>query len=176
MRSHALLTGEGVAVHFGYGENITKVLEEYDGGLTNFLKVGYDISPVKSYLSHTHEQAVVAVEVSYGFASPLSKMAVLAMYYRVFSTSRLIRYSTYTMASLMAGWGIAVVIVSIHGYWDHSIPSKCIDSNEFYIRITIPNIIFDVVTVALPIREVWRLQMGRDKKWALTSIFLMGGR
>ncbi|KAH7188019.1 uncharacterized protein B0J16DRAFT_396132 [Fusarium flagelliforme] len=161
--SHALLIGEGVAVHFGYGENITKVLEEYDGGLTNFLK------------------AVVAVEVSYGFACPLSKIAVLAMYYRVFSTSPLIRYSTYIMASLMAGWGIAVVIVSIftcnpvRGYWDHSVPSKCIDSNKFYIGITIPNIIFDFVTVALPIREVWRLQMGRDKKWALTSIFLMGG-
>ncbi|QPC78075.1 hypothetical protein HYE68_008827 [Fusarium pseudograminearum] len=161
--SHALLIDEGVAVHFGYGENITKVLEEYDGGLTNFLK------------------AVIAVEVSYGFACPLSKMVVLAMYYRVFSTSPLIRYSTFIMTSLMAGWGIAVIIVSIftctpvRGYWDHPVPSKCIDSNKFYIGITIPNIIFDLVTVALPIREVWRLQMGRDKKWALTSIFLMGG-
>ena len=64
----------------------------------------------------------------------------------------------------------------VRGYWDHSIPSKCIDSNRFYIGITISNIIFDLVTVALPIREVRRLQMGRDKKWALTSIFLMGGR
>lgn len=64
----------------------------------------------------------------------------------------------------------------VRGYWDHSVPSKCIDSNKFYIGITIPNIIFDLITVALPIREVWRLQMARDKKWALTSIFLMGGR
>ncbi|KAF0638893.1 hypothetical protein FPSE5266_05709 [Fusarium pseudograminearum] len=126
-------------------------------------------------------EAVIAVEVSYGFACPLSKMVVLAMYYRVFSTSPLIRYSTFIMTSLMAGWGIAVIIVSIftctpvRGYWDHPVPSKCIDSNKFYIGITIPNIIFDLVTVAFPIREVWRLQMGRDKKWALTSIFLMGG-
>ena len=32
---------------FGYGENFTKVSEEYDGGLTNFLKVGYDIPSTK---------------------------------------------------------------------------------------------------------------------------------
>ncbi|KAM0502199.1 hypothetical protein ACHAP8_003735 [Fusarium lateritium] len=162
--SHALLISEGFAVHYGYGENITKVQEEFDGGLTNFFK------------------SVLAVEISYGFACPLSKIAVLAMYYRIFITSTLIRYSTYMLASMMASWGVAVILVSIftcnpvEGYWDHSIPSKCIDSNKFYIGITIPNIIFDLVTVALPIREIWRLQMGRDKKWALTSIFLMGGR
>ncbi|KAL6915554.1 hypothetical protein FSST1_007049 [Fusarium sambucinum] len=163
--SHALLISEGfeAAVHYGYGENITKVQEEFDGGLTNFFK------------------SVLAVEISYGFACPLSKIAVLAMYYRIFITSTLIRYSTYMLASMMASWGVAVILVSIftcnpvEGYWDHSIPSKCIDSNKFYIGITIPNIIFDLVTVALPIREIWRLQMGRDKKWALTSIFLMGG-
>jgi hypothetical protein len=35
---------------------------------------------------------------------------------------------------------------------------------------------FDIATVALPVREVWKLQLGRDKKWAITSIFLLGGR
>ena len=64
----------------------------------------------------------------------------------------------------------------IAGYWDKTIPAKCIDSNRFYVGITIPNIIFDILTVALPVREVWNLQMNRDKKWAVTTIFLLGDR
>ncbi|KAM0230868.1 hypothetical protein ACHAPO_008924 [Fusarium lateritium] len=80
-----------------------------------------------------------------------------------------------------SGWGIAVVVVSIFtcdpvsGFWEPTIPRTCINSTQFYIGITIPNIIFDLLTVSLPIREIWRLQMGRDKKWAITSVFLLGG-
>lgn len=33
---------------------------------------------------------------------------------------------------------------------------------------------FDILTVAVPIHEVWRLQMGREKKLAITGVFLLG--
>ncbi|RYC79260.1 hypothetical protein BFJ63_vAg17860 [Fusarium oxysporum f. sp. narcissi] len=161
--NHIMLISEGISVSLGLGSNIVKIQTEFPGGLSSFLK------------------SILGIECAYGLACPLSKMAVLAMYYHIFSTSRLLRYCTWVMASMMAGWGIAVVGVSIftctpvHGFWDKSIPSKCIDSTRFYIGITIPNIIFDVCTVVLPVREVWKLQMGRDKKWALTTIFLLGG-
>ncbi|KAM0294263.1 hypothetical protein ACHAPM_011416 [Fusarium culmorum] len=81
---------------------------------------------------------------------------------------------------MLAGWGIAVVVDSIfscnpiYGFWEPTLPSRCINSSQFYIGITIPNIIFDILTVGLPIREIWKLQMGRDKKWAITSVFLLG--
>ncbi|KAF4331966.1 integral membrane protein [Fusarium beomiforme] len=160
--NHLFLISEGISVHFGYGENIIKVMNEY-GGVSHFL------------------QSFIACEVLYGISCPLSKMAVLAMYYRIFSTSRVLRYCTWVMAAMMAGWGISVVAVSIfscdpiRGWWDKTIPSKCIDTNKFYIGITIPNILFDLGTVVLPIREVWHLQLKRDKKWAITTIFLLGG-
>jgi hypothetical protein len=64
----------------------------------------------------------------------------------------------------------------IRGFWDKSIPSKCIDQNKFFIGISFPNIFFDIATVVLPVREVWHLQIKREKKWAITSIFLLGGR
>ncbi|SPJ78789.1 related to L-fucose permease [Fusarium torulosum] len=160
--NHLFLISEGVSVHFGYGENIIKVMNEY-GGVHDFLR------------------SFVACEILYGLSCPLSKMAVLAMYYRIFSASRLLRYCTWVMAAMMAGWGIAVCAVSIfacdpiRGFWDKSIPSKCIDQNKFFIGITLPNIFFDVATVVLPVREVWHLQLKREKKWAITSIFLLGG-
>jgi hypothetical protein len=64
----------------------------------------------------------------------------------------------------------------IRGFWDKSIPSRCIDQNKFFIGINFPNIFFDIATVVLPVREVWHLQIKREKKWAITSIFLLGGR
>ncbi|CVL13008.1 related to L-fucose permease [Fusarium proliferatum] len=160
--NHLFLISEGIAVHFGYGENIIVVTNEY-GGVSHFLR------------------SFIACEILYGISCPLSKMAVLAMYYRIFSTSRVLRYCTWAMAAMMAGWGISVITVSIFscdpikGWWDKTIPSKCINTNKFYIGITIPNILFDIGTVVLPIREVWHLQLKRDKKWAITTIFLLGG-
>jgi NADH:ubiquinone oxidoreductase subunit 3 (subunit A) len=61
----------------------------------------------------------------------------------------------------------------IRGFWDKSIPSKYIDTNRFYIGITIPNILFDVATVVL---QAWHLHLNREQKWAITNIFLLGGR
>ncbi|KPM46040.1 hypothetical protein AK830_g433 [Neonectria ditissima] len=161
--NHIMIVCEGVGVSNGLGSNMVKITTEFPGGVSSFLK------------------SILAIECAYGIACPLSKMAVLAMYYRIFSTSKLLRYCLWAIAAMLAGWGIAVVIVSIftcdpvHGFWDKSITSKCIDSSKFYIGITVPNIIFDTLTVALPVREVWKLQMGRDKKWAITSVFLLGG-
>uniref|UniRef100_A0A4E9EEJ9 Rhodopsin domain-containing protein n=1 Tax=Gibberella zeae TaxID=5518 RepID=A0A4E9EEJ9_GIBZA len=160
--NHALLISEGVCVHYGYGQNIIKVMKEY-GGPSDFLRT------------------FIACEITYGLSCAVSKIAVLTMYYRIFSTSRLLRYSTWVMSAMIASWGVAVVFVSIfscnpiRGFWDKTIASRCIDTNKFYVGITIPNIMFDFATVALPVCEVWKLQMRREKKWAITSIFLLGG-
>lgn len=144
-------------------------------------------------------QGIKGIELTYGTACSLSKLAVLTMYYRIFSASPVLRSCVWIIGSMIGGWGIAVVGVSsrchdirfhgilvlngivfsctpIQGFWDHSIPSKCIDPSKFYIGITAGNIVFDVLTVALPVYEVWRLQMGREKKLAVTGIFLLGGR
>ncbi|KAM5342996.1 hypothetical protein ACJ41O_013962 [Fusarium nematophilum] len=160
--NHVMLICEGVGVPYGFGSDMITVTM-LPGGVTPFFK---------SFLS---------MEISYGTACPLSKLAVLTMYYRIFCASRVIRYCVWVISVMLVGWGVAVVAVSIFacdpvaGFWDPSIPSSCIDSDKFFIGITVPNIIFDVLTVALPIREVWKLQMGREKKLAITGVFLLGG-
>ncbi|KAF6842235.1 integral membrane protein [Colletotrichum musicola] len=71
--------------------------------------------------------------------------------------------------------GVVFTCTPVARFWDQTIPGTCIKSSKFYIGITVPNIVFDLLTVALPIHEVWRLQMGRDKKLAITGVFLLGG-
>ncbi|KAF5003021.1 hypothetical protein FDECE_10422 [Fusarium decemcellulare] len=160
--NHIMLICEGAAVPYGLGTDMATIAT-MPQGVAGFLK------------------CILAIEISYGTACPLSKIAVLAMYYRIFSASKIIRWCVWAISSMLVGWGIAVVAVSIFscdpvaGFWNPAIARSCIDSSKFYIGITVPNIIFDILTVALPIHEVWRLQMGREKKLAISGVFLLGG-
>ncbi|KAF6809721.1 hypothetical protein CSOJ01_06776 [Colletotrichum sojae] len=162
--NHLMLICEGVAVNYGLGTATPTILTDFPEGIAGFLK------------------CILAIEIAYGIACPLSKLAVLTMLYHIFSASNILRLCVFAIALGLVGWGIAVVGVSIFTctpvarFWDQTIPGTCIDSSKFYIGITVPpNIVFDLLTVALPIHEVWGLQMGRDKKLAITGVFLLGG-
>ena len=39
----------------------------------------------------------------------------------------------------------------------------------------IPNIITDVIILALPMGKVWHLQMSRGRRLAVSGMFLLGG-
>ncbi|KAI3535170.1 hypothetical protein CSPX01_11540 [Colletotrichum filicis] len=151
------------AVEYGLGTDVNQIVELYPGGVSAFLK------------------CILVLEIQYAIACPLSKMAVLAMFYRIFSASKMLRYSIWAITAMLVGWCIAVIMVSIFSctpiprFWDRTIPGTCINSSNFFIGITVPNIIFDILTVVLPIREVWALQMGREKKLAISGVFLLGG-
>lgn len=120
------------------------------------------------------------MQLIYATVSPLAKISLLALYYRIFYVSHTIRIAVWVMTVLLISWGISVIFTSIftcnpiRGFWDLSIGAKCIDSALFFEAITIPNIILDLGTVVLPISEVWKLQIGRDRKLALTAIFTVG--
>ncbi|KAI1407099.1 hypothetical protein F5Y13DRAFT_134916 [Hypoxylon sp. FL1857] len=160
---HAQLIDEGIMVRFGLGINGETVMATYPGGVSYFL------------------QTFFAVQLVYSCLSPLTKISLLALYYRIFYVSRTLRIAVWIMTGLLVSWGIGVFFTSIftcdpiRGFWDLTIGAKCIDSALFFEAITIPNIILDVATVVLPIREVWKLQMGRDRKLAFTAIFFVGG-
>ncbi|KAI2465393.1 hypothetical protein F4781DRAFT_435427 [Annulohypoxylon bovei var. microspora] len=159
---HAQLIDEGIMVKYGLGINGETVMATYPGGVSNFLR------------------AFFFVQLIYSCLSPLAKISLLALYYRTFFVSRTMRISVWIMTVLLVSWGISVFVTSIftcnpiHGFWDLSIGAKCIDSALFFEAITVPNILLDLGTVVLPIREVWKLQMGRDRKLALTAIFTVG--
>ncbi|KAI1207159.1 uncharacterized protein F4807DRAFT_189284 [Annulohypoxylon truncatum] len=160
--NHAQLTGEGIMVRYGLGVNGEIVAATYPGGVSNFL------------------EAFFFLQLIYSCLSPLAKISLLSLYYRTFFVSRSLRVSVWIMTALLISWGISVFVTSIftcnpiRGFWDLSIEAKCIDSALFFEAITIPNIILDLATGILPIREVWKLQMGRDRKLAFTAIFTVG--
>jgi len=85
------------------------------------------------------------------------------------------------IGAVCVAWWIAVILVSIfscnpiQGFWDHTIKSKCINTENFFIGNAVPTIITDVIILFLPIRMIWNLQTSRKQKIALSFIFLLGG-
>ncbi|KAK0375948.1 hypothetical protein CLIM01_06686 [Colletotrichum limetticola] len=161
LANHALLAIELAAVPLGLGTNIQDVMENQPGGTAPLFK------------------CILAIDIIHCVACSAAKIAVLAMYYRLFSASKVLRCWVWGTTTAILLWLIAVIFVStfsclpVEYHWDKSLPGSCMGISK--IGILFPNILFDIIAMALPINEIWRLQMRRTKKAALTGIFLIGG-
>lgn len=106
-------------------------------------------------------------------------MAFLLQYYRVLSTSRMRKIYIGAMV-FVAAWGVAVVVMSlffcvpISGFWDHSIPAKCLSQQILYYVFGACSILTDVVIFVLPLPAILKLQLPRSQKWYLLGIFGLG--
>ncbi|KAF4945350.1 hypothetical protein FSARC_14447 [Fusarium sarcochroum] len=120
-------------------------------------------------------------EIAYGTALFTVKQSILLLYQRIFPT-RFMRVAGFLLGGLSAAWWLVVVFISVfqctpikkmwHPFMEEG---KCLDSNKFFLGNLIPNIIIDVLILALPVYEVLRLQIRRAQKIAIASIFLLGG-
>ncbi|KAL0777876.1 hypothetical protein CaCOL14_005529 [Colletotrichum acutatum] len=161
LANHSLLAIELAAVPIGLGTNIQDVMENQPGGTAPLFK------------------CILAIDIIHCVACSAAKIAVLAMYYRLFSASKVLRCWVWGTTIAILLWLIAVILVStfsclpVEYHWDKSLPGTCMGISK--VGILFPNILFDIIAMVLPINEIWRLQMRRTKKAALTGIFLIGG-
>ena len=109
-----------------------------------------------------------------------TKISILQLYRSIFPGRG------FTIAAIVVGagviaWGIAVILVSIfqcnpvRGEWDLTVPATCISLEDFYIGNAVPNIAMDAIILALPIPNVWALQMSLKQKCVVLGLFLLGG-
>lgn len=108
------------------------------------------------------------------------KIAILVMYCRVFALRRF-RIAAWVLGSITVTWVLLFFLLSvfqctpIERAWDLSIPGKCLNLRARIIGAAGPNIVTDIVILAMPLREVWKLHATRSQQIALTGIFLLGG-
>lgn len=58
--------------------------------------------------------------------------------------------------------------------WDPSIDGTCGNLKALEISSGVFNMLVDVWVVFLPLPVIWKLQMSRQKKWAVTASFALG--
>lgn len=60
-------------------------------------------------------------------------------------------------------------------YWDRTSYGLCINLTGFLISTSVLNLCTDVSILILPISVVWKLQIKKSQKIAISGIFLLGG-
>ena len=115
----------------------------------------------------------------YVAAVATTKFSVLLFYNRVFST-RSFRMVLYAIGATVMMWWIAMQFASIFTCtpidftWNRHGPGHCINLERFYLGQAIPNIVTDIVLLSITIPMIWRLQLPRSQKVALSGVFLLG--
>ncbi|KAI3321639.1 hypothetical protein HD806DRAFT_159224 [Xylariaceae sp. AK1471] len=119
--------------------------------------------------------------ILYGTGSTGIRLSVVMFYLRIFPT-KTVRRGGYTLAAVCVAWFIAVEALNLAtctpvAYtWDRSIKGgHCISAPSAVIVIGAINVVIDAVTVGLPIHEVMKLNLSKEKKLVIFGVFLIGG-
>ncbi|KAI0895215.1 hypothetical protein F4806DRAFT_92608 [Annulohypoxylon nitens] len=118
--------------------------------------------------------------VTYATTLMFVKFSLFFQYYRLIQEVPHYRIFYLVAMAIVGGWVIAqefVLIFSctpIYSYWDHSGGGTCLDSNLLGWMNAIGNLVTDLIILLLPIPVVWRLNLKKERKWAVIAIFGLG--
>ncbi len=127
-------------------------------------------------------QGFLAWTALYGLSVAMSKLAILLLYIRIFTTHN----NSFYIVSYTVGFVIGVVGIinmlnvvfqcsPINNAWDKSMQhGSCIDELVFARYMAIPNVATGAIMLAMPVPMVWRLKITTQLKIALILTFLHG--
>ena len=143
--------------------------------------VGYHIDVVSpSERLYWAKSSLIAAPVVYSVAVAFPKLAILAIYLKVFvdKFSRLCCYGTAAIIVLTAVVNIPTTIWQcspVEYLWDKSDPKGwCFDLVLHFRYGSLPNIVTDVIMLILPMPVIWKLHTSRRVKIGLAATFLTG--
>jgi len=145
--------------------------------------VGYHIQ----YLLQTDPTKVtiwgkylVAISTLYFGSVNIPKLAILALYRRLFPKKN-IRVVIHVLIGVLVALTVSTIVtvsVACRPYaanWHPTMPGAvCINKEAFFIWGSIPNIVTDIVMLIVPIRVVWNLHTTTRLKIGLTATFAIG--
>ena len=114
------------------------------------------------------------------------KLSALAFYYRIFGDVPNFRIALIVTGTLCLLWFPIALLTGFftcspfHDGWAITTPGnagrgrKCLNNDDVFVGTAAANVALDLVILVLPHFQLWRLQLGKHKKWGLALIFLSG--
>lgn len=108
-----------------------------------------------------------------------SKVAILLLFWRIFVDKRF-RLMVWFCVGFLTTHGLVFLFLvifqcdPIRSVWDKTVPATCMKLKAISAAGAILAIVEDLVILALPIREVFKLQLTFKKKVAVCFIFSVG--
>lgn len=122
-----------------------------------------------------------AIEFLYMAGVTFPKVAILALYLRIFVERKVCIITWLVIGVVLSHWvasGVITVSVICQPFafkWDKTIPNgHCGDLFATYTYVSIPNILTDLAIAILPISTLYHLQMSRMRKIGVSLTFLAG--
>ncbi|KAK3214384.1 hypothetical protein GRF29_28g2918053, partial [Pseudopithomyces chartarum] len=118
-------------------------------------------------------------EILFSIVLGLVKISVLLFYRRVFPVPNF-KLATSVMISVIAGWTIAILVVSIFktdpvsGIWTNPKATYRIDDAAYSISVAAMSLGFDIIILAMPIFVIRSLHLPKARKFAVIAIFWLG--
>ncbi|OHW99270.1 CFEM domain-containing protein [Colletotrichum incanum] len=121
-------------------------------------------------------------ELLYLGALPVTKISILLFYLKIFP-KREIRLSCWVLIGLNVVYFIVFELISIFQCipvegawraWDEEFPARCNNINIQGWAAAIANILLDLATLILPLRELYNLSLSTKKKVMVMMMFCVG--
>lgn len=131
-------------------------------------------------IATTRMKFAVAEEFIYVSAITFSKLVILSLYLRIFTTRTLKHLAFATGATIILTCVVSFIISAsicrpFSYHWDKTIPNgKCGNTMAAYRLIRIPNIASDLVLLVLPLHSIAQLHLKLPAKIGLVITFLTG--
>ncbi|KAL3420520.1 integral membrane protein [Phlyctema vagabunda] len=127
----------------------------------------------------SYGKTLMAFECVYVTCITLVKCSLLTMYYRIFPI-RSIKIGAYILAGVSISWAISICMVSIFQCtpiaktWNPTLDGHCINLKASFIGNAIPNILTDILILALPMPQIWKLHTTVLQRAQICFVFLLG--
>ncbi|OQE81609.1 hypothetical protein PENNAL_c0040G02285 [Penicillium nalgiovense] len=117
----------------------------------------------------------------YSTTVTLTKSSIIMFYRRIFN----LRWPLYFSMAIIISYFVAVVVTVAAAcrpasyfwqqYTDPTAEGTCIDVRQFFLANGIAAVVIDVMILFVPTPIIWKLQMPKSQRVAVTSILLLGG-
>ncbi|KAH7389433.1 hypothetical protein DE146DRAFT_162982 [Phaeosphaeria sp. MPI-PUGE-AT-0046c] len=119
--------------------------------------------------------------IAYHVTLTATKISILLQYRRIF-TLQGSRLPIYITMGICVACGTTAVLtatftcIPVRAYWDFvaKMTAKCVNQDAMYHANAALNITTDLLVAALPVRQLWKLQIAMRQKIALLAILTLG--
>ncbi|KAI8240823.1 Satratoxin biosynthesis SC1 cluster protein 4 [Colletotrichum sp. SAR 10_96] len=122
---------------------------------------------------------LVVAEILYAWNLGWTKLSLLLMYYRIFHIP-FFKKMTWGVGAFVFAWVICItflfifICVPVEKLWYPDLPGRCINQVATWIANAASTIFTDLLILLMPIPQVWKLQLQKAEKIALTFAFGLG--
>lgn len=110
----------------------------------------------------------------------LSKASVVFYYRRIFSIDKSFRIITISLIVGLAMLCVANVLAltftddPVQAQWEVDLPHTEINTRVLWIILPVLYIVFDLLILATPMAQIWKLRMTLGRKLLVTGLFVLG--